>query len=616
MKIDQHDIQQTLRLIASGRLDPLQAARQILSASSGEVPDPRLRTLESVISELGPPPPEIQSDWLQQIDSLADRWQQTHQQPLPALTLEDLLIDDENRISLRWASPAAARMPVPAQMLDPSQQPEIAAAVVGSRPLTSTARRFAAVGVVAAAAGAAALLVHWHRGAAPAALATATDAPLAQPSNAPSAPLSPQRPERSPSEGTEPPHTDFGRNDLILSDVPPPAEDSAALQLPGVAAASDDSLADDLLAGPPASQATPADGQALLWQDDGEDDLSNGEDELSDASGGGAVADRPTLSSAPADAISLPPLPPAGEHSPAERIFASAVRDIRWQYPLASTLSLHQQAADAWSLVDSADAAALATLHSSDDGLWFQWTSVAASSIAARQVAAGRLQLTNAAGELTTLWLRPRLQSSPLRIDLTKSQTSAFWSLDGPPIPSSGELAVEVDVPDDVQLQWIQKADPQNLRKNLSLLQWTPAGATFPAIRCQIELRTSSRLLLKMRYAAQLDESMPWHHFSAPQLAAASDRFADALNQSLLQQAELGRRYSAANTAGKRLIKPSKDALDQSVRRLQMLVQRINELQSLQTTIAAQSRIRIALMTHWPDGRQTILEMPGDPLAP
>ncbi len=184
-----------------------------------------------------------------------------------------------------------------------------------------------------------------------------------------------------------------------------------------------------------------------------------------------------------------------------------------------------------------------------------------------------------------------------MRFHFTEPQASATWPLTIPSESSTEQFAVEVEVPETVQLAWIEPLDTQNWRRSRGLLQWTPQGAEWPQIGCRLELRVATNLSLKLRYAAQLDPSLPWQTFSPEQLENAVDRANAMLPRLLAQQSELARQYTAASSANRRMLKPAKDAVDQNVQRLQTLTQRLQQLIELQADVANHARLRIKRIT-------------------
>ncbi len=661
VKIDSHRIDQTLELIAGGELDPLQAARNLLGIPTAEQaiePPPaplheplsvQQQTLDQLVRTLGMPPPEIEHDWRQQILSLAHTWQQTHGVPLPALQLSDLWVDADNRLSLRSETLTAARQAASGHLADePNQAPPNAPtpaadkfalepASTSDRVLDSTKASRLSWGRITVAATAlaacAAAAVPWgtvfradaesHGGQA----RHDTERSIDETSSAATSAAPSAWPARSADRNA----AQAGPLAEPLQTLMPPSASPADTAFPADLLDSDDPLLSDVLSGLPAEtdllataatapQAAPdplADEAAADLDDSGTKDDSLEAADIpavaGDASPPQEAPQHHETRSAAADAVTLPPLPAPGQLPESALVLDSPISELRWEFPQPTTLVLRPLSLDHWNLIDTADGATIASFHSGEQGLEFRWDAQAASRPIARQLPAGRLQLTGPA--LATpqiLWLRPHLKSEPIRFQFTESQASASWLLGGPAVFAAGELTVDVDVPESVEMSWIEPLDPHNLRRSVGLLQWSPANSETPLIRCRLELRLAANLSLKLRYAAQLDPALPWQTFSPEQLERTIDRAAVALNRLLAQQSEIARQYTAASAASRRLLKPARDAVDQNVQRLQMLLQRMQQLIELQTAVATEAQLRIELTTQWPDQQQTILELTGD----
>lgn len=658
MKTDLQRIDQTLELIAQGQLDPLDAARRLLNLPA-EIPsasqsDPskinrpldqphrsQRQPLDQLVRTLGVPPPEIENDWRLQIQSLAHDWEQIHGVPLPPLDLNDLWVDADNRLSLgnrlRSSRPHEANHLV--QETTPDQTPAVAAMAslqpTGASPSRQepaislpSGRRNRPVATTLVTAAAAVLLgSSYFFFASDQQRNTALDAeptrpvprrPMATPSEPAnwqlgkppelanhSSPAAPQRP--LPTTNRPEAGADIGQlmadQDLLSERLSGPASADDLLVIEPIHPSADPVSGDQASN----SEASNSEAPSLEPVLTGDDNPPGAPPSPSDA-----PELRPTLP-VTTNAIHLPPLPASGQPRSPQTLLALPVSEIRWEFPLPTALALQSLTQHRWDLVDTADGVRIASLRTVEHGLEFSWDDLAASSPAARQVPAGRLHLTSPT--LPTpqiLWLRPQLQSAPFRFQFDNAQMSATWPLAGPAVFASGELAVEVDVPDTVELTWVEPLEPHNLRRSTGLLQWKLADAEMPLIACRMELRVAGNLTLKVRSAAQLDPSLPWQSYSPEQLSKASDRTTATLNRLLAQQSELARQYTAATSSGRRLLKPAKDTVDQNVQRLQTLLQQLQRLIALQTIIAEQAKLRFKLTTQWPDQRQTILELTED----
>jgi len=672
MSIDRHQVDQLLRSIKLGHLTPESAARRLLASVSpadlkparsepprNVPPAPQQNSIESLITQLGAPPAEIASDWQRQITAFTESWLLENGRPLPPVALADWLVDSQNRLTLNpqttlhSSAPTAALLP-----LNPAAKP----APVPKRPRSI---RVAAVALLTVAAvvggviksqilpsryqlaqsnhsptapdaGASKTIPPEHRSS-----STSSASPAAASFTSPTASSSPDDlqlgltmvPLESPPtvaiDLTNPP-SDWGLNNPLLTglqlDVPSPTDTATDRRGDSPVNSSND--------------LQPANAPAPSFSDAGPE-LSDAESMVEEEPAESIDVSRPIESASPQGAITLPPIPAAkpavagqitaaaepdianrfAENSPpldAVVVARHAARDLLWDFPVDTKLSFQPRPMDvtstetsrSWVWTDSTDQAELATLRTVDQQLVFQWTSSASTHPLARQIAAGRLSVVDLANNPSTIFLRPQLRTPALRFELEQADNRLSWPLQGPPIFDSPELTLAPFVPEKIEWTWLQSPDPRDVRKQTSTLQWALAGKPSPLIQCRIECRTNTRLQMRLRYLVQLDPRLPWQPFSAPQLLLAIDYVTQTLERAVAQQTELQHQYRAAASSDKRSLKPLKDATEATVKRLNAGLQQLQQLNLLQSTIAAEAYLSITLTTAWPESNQTILQTP------
>lgn len=613
-------VRQLVSQIASGQLDAETAAREILGIPSPANPlatlDPAdgegLPTIGSLIRVHGPPPAEIERDWRRQVENLERQWERTHGSPLPPTQWEAWLVDEHNRLLPRRLTDPTRLHGWPTALHPDDQTPHGPA----PRPRNSRSWRFVAVGLLTVVG----LGVFWasnrrsasspdqvsgsHRPPSP---RTPTDSPAITPARPPSRLTSEERGgNRAVPEGdndrlqwmSDPrmPGSDW-------TEIPPIELESLALSDP--VAVTPHEIGADLLVPTgvdPPGQELPAEGQDEQAE---QDELVSPADEPVDQP-------LPARSASPEMALTLPAPPQQGRESESLPLTEHAVTKLEWDFPVASPIVLQPLAEGSWALVDQRDSVELAFLSSSDEGLRFAWSAIAAGNSLVSQIPAGRLRLSGPDDHASQRFLRPWLRSEPIRFDLTQPDSRVSWSLQGPPVFSEPLVAIEVESPPSVTIEWSQAPDPTQVRRGNSLIQWRLPDSDFPAIRCRLESRVNARWSLRFRYAVQLDETLPWQTFSARSLNASLDQLTFALNQALAEQSDITRRYSAATPAARRPLKPAKDGLDQRVQLLQQRMQLIRKLQTLAAGVA-ESRLKIGLSTAWTDRRQTLFELTDAP---
>lgn len=115
MSIAPSDLEEALRKVQQGLMQPDEAARWLLqhagsphslaiaaphASRSSHASLPKDATaLSDLLTTLGPPPPEIQADWDQQLSTLIQQFEQSSGRPIGELYASDFLVDADNRLS-------------------------------------------------------------------------------------------------------------------------------------------------------------------------------------------------------------------------------------------------------------------------------------------------------------------------------------------------------------------------------------------------------------------------------------------------------------------------------------------------------------------------------------
>jgi hypothetical protein len=546
--LDRRRIDEILTLISHNRLDPDTAARLLLgvehapgladtNAGLPETVQCVPETVQSLIRRFGPPPPEIEADWKEQMKAIAANWHAGGRGPLPELSLADWIVDDQNRLSLCPGLLADSDYdPLPNEL---AATPERAGARLSESPpgrqngddadRQSRVKRFPFVALAVAAtilvmlAGAIAFLrIGSIKGESIAASTTAPAATTATASfgNVGATSDTPRQRDAPTSGQTSKPPQSLDSGSLVIHDQPDHQPPSAA-------------QVDDVLGRP-----------AAKWSlaDLGFGDAAPATEENDVAEEGGASGGAEDSTEDPAN--------PSADNLAGRSPNPSIGRDSD---PIAV-----DQPAQSPALVDD--------------------------------IADGR---TDTRAESPTPSDQPL---APVKISLASVESTQRWQLPNRPVPLvSPELTLEIRTPDEVTATWLRPPEPAEARKQLSLVQWTLPGESSPALRCQIECRATTRLQMRFRFAVQLDPQLPWQSVSQSQLAVALDQATTSLNRLLVDQAQWAKLYRTASTAEKRRIKPMKDEVGQSVERLQAILPSLQKLSRIVAIVDANATIHFKL---------------------
>lgn len=620
MRIDRTRVDEFLLAITEKKIDPDSAARSLLGLDAVE-------SMQSLVERLGPPPSEVEEDWKHQIRAITKSWQAHENRALPPLTLADWFVDVENRVTLSPKIAALADHPLSPT---PATQPAIgpartsvsipAATSIANRPRTRKRRRnhLPTIAMSIAAAALICLLV-WANSRRPGqddlSLASEQKTSPARDSHFLS-PLDPgfiADPQPAAAETMQ-----LQAGVMSQADAAPTSAQTVTAQslLPDFGF--DNPLLSGLaiIAAPPLPAEQPADTDwDAIAADQAESESS-------------AIEDQPVESATPRQAVALPRLRPASTSvenridAPADDstlIGVNTIRDVQWDFPTPTTIQFtpHKQSENEsngpvarWTWIDTASSTELASLHQIDDQLLFRWSEQATSSPLSRQMAAGRLRLTDMTGQSASVFLRPHLRTSPLRLDASAAEARFNWPLEGPAIYHAPSLNLQAITAEAVEMTWVEPPDPTNIRKRIATLQWTPSGKSSPAIRCRIECKATTKLQMRLRYFAQLDNTFPWQPYSAAQLTLALDQVTQLLERRTAELSQLESQYRNATTGEKRSIRPLKENVEQAVNQLRSTLQRLQQFNILHSAVATTAHLRLTFTTDWPDGPQTILEIP------
>jgi hypothetical protein len=399
----------------------------------------------------------------------------------------------------------------------------------------------------------------------------------------------------------------FGGGDWVSADdLAPAAEFNTD------ATGSDGSLASD-----PDDPDAPEDNETAA---EPESDLESDTEVLTDEAD---EIDSPIQASVSVNAFQLPPLPLStrtdAEIESVELIDAS-ITDVSLLFPTETSISVVAKG-DAWEITDTNDQVTLARLESNsgdlderkEPGLHFRWSTEASRKTVARQLASGLLNLSLKEGAKRPMFLRPSLAAEPWLVDFSRGDVKAAWPISLAPPVGPSSITLEFKVPETVVHSWIEPHDPSKVRRSQSICQFVLDSDDTIAVRSRIDLKTGSRIQLRMRHAAQLDPSFPWQMISTDQVEQASAHVSDHLERATFEAAELKSAYYEASTSEKKVLGPRRDAIDSVVLRLETLNKRLSKFDQLLAQLNQTALMTIQLQVKWPEGSplatQTIFEM-------
>ena len=334
-----------------------------------------------------------------------------------------------------------------------------------------------------------------------------------------------------------------------------------------------------------------------------------------------AAPDSPTNRSSGVTSIELPALPSrtlTDEEIEPVTITDNAVNKVELLFPIETALSLVSESGS-WVVQDNKDQSPLARIVASDNELQFRWTALAATRPIAKQIASAMLSLSLRDGTTRPLFLRPVVTAEAWPIDLATGDARAAWPI-STSVPSGvSRLQVEFQVPETVIQTWVQPHDPEQIRRSQSIVEFTLDSDSKIAIRSRLDLKTGTRVTLRMRHAAQLDPSFPWQLVSTPRIQTALEQVTMQLAQASAEQEQIKVIYYKASSAEKRVLGPQRDLIDSVVLRLRDLSERLTKYDQLLSQLDHAAHMTIRLDVAWPStaplANQVIFAMDTPPVS-
>jgi len=664
-------LEQALRLVQQGILQPDEAARWLLGQSDPP-PDTRPPTssISALLNRLGPPPPAIQQDWDRQLARLNTQYERLHGNPLPELSADDIHVDAENRIYLppdlsagltaNAVSPASSFSPanptaaansdsplerVQMQFKDApqkrSESPTSSSSPAQKKKLADQYRWLVPGSVFAFAAAALGTTFYLFGSKPPDAIevtqaTTSNNASIFSPTATPPITPPPQASKAS-SESSNKVPSDFSFAESNVTEFPStsPVPTGPTSQAPSPAEKeSKASLGLDSFAGGnwvTASDLLPEadfDASGIAPDEMSTDEMSADEDDtealppgvdtessssssmaessLEDEQDNETSPDYPTTNTDSKTAIELPPLP--SRATPAESISAVPlieqapdIHNVELHFPVETGLSL-TRADQRWQIRDTKDQSVVAVLESEDEVLRFRWTPESATHSSAKQLASGLLTCSFDNRPQQTFYLRPLVTAEPWPLDLDKVDSRASWPIAVAPPTGISNLSIAFKVPESVLQSWVQAPDAKQLRRNQSIIEFKLDKDPTIAIRSRLEIRTGTRVSLRIRHAAQLDPSLPWQAISNPRIQIAIRQVTDQLANALAEQTKIKEVYYKATTTEKKLLVPQRDEIDSIVIRMQTLSERLAKFDQLMSQLHQATHLTLDVDVKWPDG--------------
>ncbi len=638
---DREKIEEALQRVRSGELSPAEATELLLASEPRDAePDTNQETLASLIDRLGNPPQEVARFWCQQFTIAAAIHEQENGNPFPPVSFDDWSIDSAGRLFWKQsvvvpdgdtATPQLegsldslnqvrqhlnVHQPEPQVLLESS-----VAADSGDRDGSTAVEvpkrngTFRRIAFAAAFAGCSiavgAILYNASRPDVDAVASTSSTASkverteLGGSDDLPSTDQAFQELPASDLDGSEPLQT---FDSMLQSQIESNAEsaDDHSLSLDALMPAAADFLpAGDSSPNSPSESADQSKPDSTPTRSVGDRDAGS-IDDLPVMQQGDQPGDQPdeSLQETRLSTIAAVELPPPSDPGAITTLWESPSQGLTLEFPVDVALQMNAGDTD-WLIKDSRNDTSVATIRSTDNQTQMQWHESATQSASAAALVHGRLK--GDSGRL--VYLRPSIEADPWPIRLDRADVRPTWDLRSP-IPSRvSRLAVEFDLPDDVEVGWIEPIDPAAIRRGQAVALLTPGDGETVALGLRLDIRCGRKLSCRIRFAARLDPAMPWQVVSTSTLGQFDEQLTEQAEWLSRELARLSSVYERAGSDGRRILRVKQERTESQAERNRQLSKRVAELQTLISTLETGGAIRFQVTVGWPQDQQTILSM-------
>jgi len=276
-------------------------------------------------------------------------------------------------------------------------------------------------------------------------------------------------------------------------------------------------------------------------------------------------------------------------------------------FPYPIDLRLEEQPSDrAYLIRDGKDRQTIATLRADDSGQFvFAWDKEGKKRPVANLLQHGRLKDGNG----HTLYLRPCIEADPWTMPFAESDYQPTWDLGGMIPPQVSRLSVEFELPDEIEVGWIEPVQGDRPRSSRALAVLSHKEFEFVQVAVLLNMRCSRKFAVKIRFAARLDPALPWQTFTEAGLTQWSSQLLQHSGLLEQQRNRLEAIYAQADTLGRRNLQDNRENMKAQIEWVTKITTRAAQLQAMVTTLGVQGKLRFEIVCRWPDTDQKILTM-------
>jgi hypothetical protein len=629
---DCESIETALQRVQSGELSPEEATQWLLASETRDI---QQESLDSLVDRLGPPPTDILEAWSQQVRSIVATYERATGQAFPEFQLSDWLITADGRLSwqeqcYQGGDHPADAMPVisavarfqehflptdiattPAEPLSSQRPASPTSTTAKAEPPSQTLfgprlqRVLTAVGLLVCVAVAGVIVHQSSVSSEPIAQETRVTPDQASgifspgtdikvPSTTPnSAPVATDSQTLETFESMGEADTTSLETDPLETNTLDAEKPSFSLDqfMPPIAGFAADPASAEPEGEPPVGQEMPAPESASMPEPDAVADVI------------GDAADEPDESPQQTRAAEVMAVQLQKLDSGEPTILSDAPRStLQMEFPFEVALQLRGQAP--WEIWDSRAEILVASI-TGDTNSQLTWGPEAAKSAVGNSLVHARLKADNG----DTIFLRPSIEADAWPIRLEQPDVMPTWDLRHPIPPRVTRLSLELVLPKNMELGWIEPIEPEAIRRTRGLAVITPKDSETISLGVRLDIRCGTKLSVRVRYAARLDSSMPWQVVSNSMLEQAANQ----LNQEAVlvsnEAARLNRVAGWADATGRKLLRIKQDRNDARGEMIQSMSERVAQFQSMVAALEAEGTMQLRVWVQWPDSQQELLNV-------
>ena len=278
--------------------------------------------------------------------------------------------------------------------------------------------------------------------------------------------------------------------------------------------------------------------------------------------------------------------------------------DIEFPMNVAAKLGRSDEN-DQYFLIDEASSIPLAIIQPANEMerlLSWRWTENAKSKSISNTIHHGRIRDRSG----SVVHLRETVVAEPVLFTFDESDLHPTWDLGRTIPPRITRYEISFELPTEVEEAWINPVDSTRPRRDQAIAVISVKDSETVRLGIRFDIKCTSKLSCRIRYAARLDPSLPWETFTTDGLGKYAVQLS---SQAKLVEQQLNRIegiYDVADSYARRRIRPGRDAVKLNLKMLETMMDRLTELQTLTSILSTEARIRFQVRVLWPDGEQVL----------